>query len=396
MAAKDFKARADKIFPDLVRCRRWLHENPELSGRELSTSDFIYKKLTAAGIGARIMESGCGVVAVIRGARAGRNVLYRSDMDALPVSEKSGLPFSSQVEATMHACGHDLHMAVMLGTALVLNERRRELSGSVKFVFQGGEENFSGARGMIAAGVLENPRPDYALALHTWPELRSGTIGLRKGAVMASSANVSFTVKGKGGHAAHPHRAVDPVTVAAYILTSLQTITSRNISPLDSAVITFGRIAAGCASNIIPDTALAEGTVRTLSPETDEQIEKRLESIVRLQARSFGADIEFCYERVCPPVINDPGLVGVLADSARNSIGGENIEWLDSPSMGSEDFSMYLEKIPGSLIRLGTANNSEQSRLSLHNPEIVFEEESIRTGVIFMSGAILEILSLDA
>lgn len=393
MAGKNRKERLDEIFPDLICCRRWFHENPELSGEEVATSRFIYEKLAGAGIDAKIMENGSGVTAVIHGAGAGGNILCRSDMDALPMSEKSGLSFSSRVDSATHACGHDLHMTVMLGTALILNECRGEFSGSARFIFQGGEETFSGARAMIAAGALKNPKPDCALALHAWPDLRSGTIGLKKGAMMASSSSVSFTIKGKGGHAAHPHKAIDPVMIAAYILTSLQTIASRNVSPLDSSVITFGRIAAGSAANIIPDMARAEGTVRTLSAETDKFIEKRLKNLIRLQAESFGAEAEFSYERVCPPVINAPDLVGVLANSARRSIGEENIKWLDVPSMGSEDFSLYLEKIPGALVRLGTANDLEQSRLPLHNPGIIFEEESMRTGVVFMLGAIFEILS---
>lgn len=391
MSFNEVNEKIEQIAPDLIGYRRYFHENPELSGKEFLCSRFIYEKLKEAGIEARIHESGCGIVATIQG-RAGKNILYRADMDALPISEESGLDFSSSIAGTMHACGHDIHMTVLLGTALTLNKYKEKITGSVKFVFQGGEENFTGAKTMIDDGVLENPKPDYALALHTWPALPSGVIGLKKGAMMASSSSVNIKIKGRGGHAAHPHMTIDPVIVAAYILTSLQTIESRNVAPLNSSVITFGRLIAGTASNIIPDEAEAQGTVRALSANTDKFIEERIKTLVKFQAESFGATAETLYKQVCPPVINDAELIDKLANSGQTSIGMDQVVWLDEPSMGSEDFALYLEEVPGALVRLGSANNLPQSKLPLHNSKIIFDEGCIKTGVIFMTSAILKIL----
>lgn len=392
MVINGLSEQIENIFPDLISHRRFLHQNPELSGKEILTSQFIYKKLQQAGIDCSVLESGCGVIATIAGGKAGKNVLYRADIDALPLSEESGLAFSSRADGVAHACGHDIHAAVLLGTAILLNKYRNELCGEVKFIFQGGEENFTGALEMIKAGVLERPKPDYILALHTWPDLPCGTIGLKKGFMMSSSSSVSFIIKGRGGHAAHPHKAIDPIIVSSYILTSLQTIESRNVAPLDSSVITFGRLTAGSAPNIIPDEAKAEGTVRSISADTDRFIEARIRSLVKYQAESFGAEATVSYERVCPPVVNDHNLIDMIADTAKDSIGSENIRWLETPSMGSEDFAHYLENIPGALVRLGTANDSSQSKLPLHSPRVIFDESSIKTGVAFMVGAITEIL----
>lgn len=394
MSFNEVKEKIEQIAPDLISYRRYFHENPELSGKESSCSRFIYEKLKEAGIETRIHESGCGVVADIKG-HAGKHVLYRADMDALPISEESGLDFSSNTTGVMHACGHDIHMTVLLGTALTLNKCKEKIAGSVRFVFQGGEENFTGAKAMIGNGVLENPKPDYALALHTWPSLPSGVMGFKKGAMMASSSSVSIKIKGSGGHAAHPHTTIDPVIVAAYILASLQTIESRNVAPIDSSVITFGKLTAGTAANIIPDEAEALGTVRALSANTDKFIEERMKTLVKFQAESFGATAETLYKQVCPPVINNAELIDKLVDSAQTSIGLDQVEWLEEPSMGSEDFALYLEQVPGALVRLGTSNNLPQSKLPLHNSRIIFDEGCIKTGVIFMTSAILKILDPD-
>lgn len=382
----------NEITEEIIAFRRSLHINPELSGLELKTTELIRSKLQENGIKSEIIDSGVGVTALIEGGQPGSTVAYRADIDALPMKENTGLSFESKNPGCAHSCGHDIHTAVLLGTALVLNKFKEQLKGSVRLIFQSGEENGTGAVSAIKYGVLDNPKVKYIVALHTWPDLPAGTIGLKKGSMMASSSAVSFKISGKGGHSAHPHKGVDPVIASAYTMTAIQSIVSRNISPLDSAVITFGKLEAGTASNIIPDYAVAQGTVRTLRPETDGLIERRIRDMVVNQAQSFGGSGEVEYKRVLPPVINDEHVIDVLENSSATSIGEKNIRWLEQPSMGSEDFAYYLERVPGALIRLGTHNESEKSRLSLHNSELIFDEKSVHTGIQFMSNAVFSLL----
>lgn len=379
-----------EILPKLISVRRKIHENPELSNNEIQTSKLVFDILSENDIKAEYIRDNIGVTATIKGPKEGPGIAYRADMDALSMEETTGLDFSSKNKNIMHSCGHDIHTAVLLGTALVLNKFKDNLNGNVRVIFQCGEENFTGAKQALEHNVLKDI--DYILALHTWPDLPSGTIGLKKGAMMASSSNVSFEITGKGGHAAHPHRGVDPVMVSAYTMTAIQSIISRNIAPVDSAVITFGKLLAGTASNVIPNRAIAEGTVRTLHAETDKKIKERINDIVANQAKSFGAVGKVEYYNICPPVINDSHLIELLDESSKDSIGRDKINWLENPSMGSEDFAYYLQKVPGALIRLGTNNESEESRLPLHNTNIIFDERSIETGVVFMSNALIYLL----
>lgn len=383
----------NRILPELISLRREIHRNPELSNKEIQTSKLIQQKLIANGIEAITIKANTGVTALIQGGQKGDTIAYRADLDALPMEEKTGLLFASQNENVMHACGHDIHTTVLYGTALVINKFKDYLKGNLRIIFQSGEENFTGAKEAIESGILETPQVKSILALHTWPDLPAGTIGLKKGPMMASSSNLSFKITGKGGHAAHPHRGIDPIVVSSYIITAIQSIVSRNIPPIDSAVISFGKLTAGNTSNIIPDYAIGEGTVRTLSPSINKIIEEKIKSLIEYQAESFGAKAEIKYENISPPVINDSNIIDVLEESSYSSIGYENIRWLDSSSMGSEDFAFYLEKIPGALIRLGTHNDTEESKLPLHNSKIIFDERSIETGVKFMSNAIISLLN---
>ncbi|WP_236910764.1 M20 metallopeptidase family protein [Clostridium sp. Cult1] len=383
----------NRILPELISLRREIHRNPELSNKEIQTSKLIQQKLIANGIEAITIKANTGVTALIQGGQEGDTIAYRADLDALPMEEKTGLLFASQNENVMHACGHDIHTTVLYGTALVINKFKDYLKGNLRIIFQSGEENFTGAKEAIESGILETPQVKSILALHTWPDLPAGTIGLKKGPMMASSSNLSFKITGKGGHAAHPHRGIDPIVVSSYIITAIQSIVSRNIPPIDSAVISFGKLTAGNTSNIIPDYAIGEGTVRTLSPSINKIIEEKIKSLIEYQAESFGAKAEIKYENISPPVINDSNIIDVLEESSYSSIGYENIRWLDSSSMGSEDFAFYLEKIPGALIRLGTHNDTEESKLPLHNSKIIFDERSIETGVKFMSNAIISLLN---
>lgn len=383
----------NEILEEIVDVRRHLHSNPELSSLEFETSKFIYNKLTENGISCEIMSDDVGVTALIEGGKPGNTVAYRADIDALPMEEKTGLEFKSKNQGCAHTCGHDIHTSVLLGTALVLNKFKSEMPGNVRLIFQSGEENGTGAIAAINYGVLENPSIKYIITLHTWPELPAGTIGLKKGSMMASSSNLSFKIHGKGGHAAHPHKGIDPVMISAYTMTAIQSIVSRNVAPLDSAVISFGKIEAGTAFNIIPNYAVVQGTVRTLRPEVSDLVEKRIKEVVDFQAKSFGATSEVQYDNVFLPLVNDGHVVDILEESSKTSIGEENIRFLEQASMGGEDFSNYLEKIPGALIRLGTSNESPETKLPLHNSELVFDEKCIETGIEFMSNAVLHLLN---
>lgn len=390
---EQINAYINRILPELISLRREIHRNPELSNKEIQTSKLIQQKLIKNGIEAINIKANTGVTALIQGGREGNTIAYRADLDALPMEEKTGLTFSSQNENVMHSCGHDIHTTVLYGTALVIDKFKDYLKGNLRIIFQSGEENFTGAKEAIESGIFENPQVKSILALHSWPDLPAGTIGLKKGPMMASSSNLSFKITGKGGHAAHPHRGIDPIVVSSYIITAIQSIISRNIAPIDSAVISFGKLTAGNTSNIIPEHAIGEGTVRTLSPSINRKIEEKIKSLIEYQAESFGATAEVKYENISPPVINDSNIIDVLEESSYNSIGYKNIRWLNSPSMGSEDFAFYLEKIPGALIRLGTHNDTEESKLPLHNSKIIFDERSIETGVKFMSNAIFSLLN---
>lgn len=386
------KDSVQNLLPELISIRRQIHQNPELSNHEIATSKLVFQYLEKCGLSPEYIHDNTGVTALIRGEQPGKTIAYRADMDALPLEEATGLKFASHNQGCMHACGHDIHTTVLLGTARILSQLKDQLKGNVRLIFQSGEENFTGAKQAIEKGVLSDPPVDYILAMHTWPDLPAGTIGLKKGAMMASSSNVSFEIIGSGGHAAHPQRSIDPVIISAYIMTAIQSIISRNIAPVDSAVITFGKLVAGTAPNVIPNTACAEGTVRTTSADTDQRIEERLRSIIENQALSFGAEGRMSFRKVCGPVVNDTRIIDVLEQSGATSIGSENLKWLETPSMGSEDFSFYLEKVPGALIRLGTSNQEKQSKLPLHNSSILFDESSIETGVLFMTQGIIDLL----
>lgn len=390
---EDINKDLNNLLPQLIDFRQLIHKNPELSNKEYKTSKLIYDTLLENDIKPSYINEGIGVTALIQGKEGGPTVAYRADMDALAIEENTDLSFKSSVPNCMHACGHDIHITVLLGTALILNKLRDKLKGNIRLIFQSGEENFTGARQAIESGVLDNPKVDCILAIHTWPDLPAGTIGLKRGCMMASSSNVNFEVVGQGGHAAHPHKCIDPIITASYILTSIQSIISRNVPPLDSAVITFGKFIAGTASNIIPNSAYVEGTVRTTSDKLDKLIEEKITNIITKQAEGFGATSTVNYKKICSTVTNNDTVVDLLENSTKSSIGNQNLHWLSNPSMGSEDFSLYLEKVPGALIRLGTSNQSDSSKLALHNSKIIFDENSIETGVRFMTNAIINILN---
>lgn len=383
----------EKMSSDLITFRRRLHQNPELAMNEVNTSCLIKEILEQNGINAYFISENIGVTAVIEGDKHGDTIALRADIDALPLCEQTGLEYSSRNENVMHACGHDIHTTVLVGAAIVLNSNRDKLRGNVRLIFQPAEESLGGSRKVLEAGLLDNPKVKCIAALHCWPDLDAGTIGLRKGPMMAASDGVTLKVNGKGGHAAHPHRAVDPITMTSLIITALQTIVSREIAPIDSAVLTLGKISGGTAPNIIPSVVECQGTCRTLSHAVRNSMPERISRIAENVAVGLGGSCEVIYNKQCPPVINDDVLVEKAEESIANAIGNENVCFLASPSMGSEDYAFYLDKVPGVFMRLGTGTDDPNTRRSLHDPKIVFEDEtSIPTGVIALVSLSMHLL----
>ncbi|SDE10570.1 hippurate hydrolase [Bhargavaea beijingensis] len=378
-----------EIQDEMIRIRRHIHAHPELSHEEYETTGFVKAQLEDTSIEWQELGLETGAVGLMYGKDGdGPVLMLRADLDALPLMEESGVEFASEKPNVMHACGHDIHTTVLIGAAKVLERMRDNWKGTIKFVFQPSEEKAGGASELIKAGVLENPKPDHAVCLHTWPSTDAGKIGIRPGPMTAANDTFHVTVKGTGGHGAHPEKAVDPVPVAGDIVDLFQRIISRNLSPFDPAVITAGQIDGGSADNVIATDVKVSGTVRTLSHTTRDYIKKRMKEIAHHVAAASNAEADVEFKGAgCPPVINDPHLTGLLEQSLKTHLGQENIDYLKEPSTGSEDFAYYLEQIPGMLFRLGTRNDKDsRTHLSLHNPGIVFDEQAIPAGITAMCG----------
>ncbi len=391
----NFNKEVQSIENELIMIRRQLHKYPELSNQEYSTTEFIKNKLLEYGIEIEQSLSGTGVVGILKCNPNGRTIGVRADIDALPISEDTGLEYSSANDNIMHACGHDIHTTVVLGCARVLSKMKASLNGNIKFIFQPAEEIGTGAKYMIDSGVLENPKLDAIMGLHCWPEIPSGTIGVRNDALMASADLLKIRVYGKQAHAAHPHKGVDPIVITAQIINSLQTIVSREISPVDSVVITLGEIKGGTAQNIIPNLVELTGTVRTLNHKTRKEMPETINRIVKGVAQSMRGDAEVDYTFQTAPVISNPDMVELVAKSVKDTIGEDKLIYLKNPSMGTEDFGFYLEKIPGVFFRLGTCNTDFEEELPLHNSKLVFDEKAIGVGVTVMCNAVYEYLLMS-
>jgi amidohydrolase len=369
------------VLGRVIDIRRHLHAHPELSFQELETSRFIASLLEDAGVEVKRGLATTGVVGHVRGAKSGRTIALRADMDALPVTEVTGLSFVSRIPGVMHACHHDGHMAMLLGAAMILVRMRERLEGNVKFIFQPGEEGYAGARKMIEEGVLEDePRIQAAFALHLDALSPSGTLSTRPGPIMACADIFSISIIGKGGHAAMPHRSVDPILVAGHIVTALQSIASRKTDPVESIVVSVCTIHAGTAMTVIPDRVEMGGTVRLFDPGLRDQIPALMEEIIRGVAAAFGASYEFNYARGYPATINDPEFAAMVLDCGKKLLGQQNVHTLTRPRMPSEDFSFFLEKVPGAFAILG-ARPRDREPLPSHNPATTIDETALETGV---------------
>ena len=367
---------------DLTAIRHALHATPELGFEEHATAELVVRQLERYGVDEIHRGLGkTGVVGVIRGraGASGRTVGLRADMDALPMAEENDFAHRSTVAGRMHACGHDGHTAMLLGAARWL-AKTRDFDGTVHLIFQPGEEGYAGARAMIQDGLFERFPCDAVYAMHNWPGLEPGTIAVKPGPMMAAADRVTITIEGKGGHGAHAYLAIDPVVVAAHVITAAQTIVSRNVGPLDSAVVSLCSIQAGhpAAMSVIPREAVITGTVRSFRPQTQDMIEQRLAQLAESVAIGFGATARVHYERMYPATVNtrDEALFG--ADVAEELVGAERVLRDLEPSMGAEDFSFMLEQRPGAYFRIG--QGGAESGCFLHNPRYDFNDEILPLG----------------
>ena len=376
----DVKALIEQYTRQAIDLRREFHRHPELSGKEVETTARIRRDLESCGI--TVLDSGLetGLIAEIYGKKegAGKIAAVRADIDALPVPEKTGECFASEVEGVSHACGHDLHTASLLLAARVLKEMEGQFSGTVRLMFQPSEENGAGAKLMIAHGAMD-PCPDVVLGVHTWPDTPGGMIGVKPGPSHASNDNVVIKVKGKGGHGAHPYRCVDPVMASAYLLTQLQTVVSRELPMVEAGVLTFGMIQGGTAANVIPDEVEIRGTLRTLNAKWREQMIESIHRIAKSSCEAMRAQAEVTITEGMPVLYNVPEVIEEIRASAAKVLGDDHIQTLSNASPGSDDFSCYLAYAPGALFRMGTGNEDPATHVGLHNGGNRFDERGIAT-----------------
>jgi amidohydrolase len=369
------------LQPQLVAWRRSLHQRPELGFKEQLTAQFIAQKLQEWGIEHQTGVAKTGIVATINSGSPGPVLAIRADIDALPIQEENEVSYRSQHDGIMHACGHDGHTAIALGTAYYLWQHRQDFTGTVKIIFQPAEEGPGGAKPMIEAGVLKNPDVDAIIGLHLWNNLALGTVGVRKGALMAAVECFSCTIFGKGGHGAMPHQTVDSVVVSAQIVNALQTIVARNVDPIESAVVTVGELHAGTKHNIIADTARMNGTVRYFNPKLQGFIGKRIEQIIAGVCQSQGASYELDYWHQYPPVINDANIAELVRSVAAEVVETPAGIVPECQTMGAEDMSFFLQAVPGCYFFLGSANPEKDLAYPHHHPRFNFDETALGMGV---------------
>lgn len=378
------------IYEEAVRLRRMIHENPELGFEEYKTAEIIANYLQELGIEVTTGVAKTGVVGILQGEKEGPVLALRADIDALPIHENTDVSYKSKNPGVMHACGHDMHTAMLLSAAKVLSQNKQHISGTIKFIFQPAEEMKGGGIKMVEEGVLNNPSVDHIFAFHVWPEIATGKYGFRNGAIMASMDTFDVVLKGKQGHGAAPHQGVDAIVGAAHVVTALQTIVSRETDPIDSVVLTIGTIEAGDGFNIIPEKARFRGTVRTLNANTRKEVATSIQRIIEGVASALKLEVEINYnENVGYPVtMNDPKFNEHAATVATDLFGEDSVQWLSKPSMASEDFAFYLEQVPGTFVFLGVAENPEDP-MKLHSDVFLPDEKAMIQGISLIVGLVI-------
>lgn len=386
-----FLGEALALNDETVALRRDFHRHPELGMEEIRTAGIVANRLLELGLEVTTGIANTGVVGILRGKSESPVLLLRFDMDALPIMEDTGVDYASENPGKMHACGHDSHTAVGLTVAKMLAARQEELPGTIKFVFQPAEEGGGGAKQMVAEGVLENPKPDYALGMHVWNEMPVGWYALTPGPTMAGAEVFTVKIIGKGGHGAAPHKTIDPVAAAAQIITALQTITSRNVNPLESAVVSVCTVEAGSAFNVIPQEATFTGTIRTFKPEVFNTVTERFTALINHIAAAMDCSAEIVMEKVTYPVTNDPDLAALMAKVTREVGPNAKID-LSHQTMGSEDFSFFIQDIPGCFMMVGSANPEKGLDYGHHHPKFNIDEACLPFAAAILAQSAVAVL----
>ena len=380
------KELSTSISSRLVEIRRHIHAHPELSGEEYQTAAFIAGVLSANGLHVEEGIGRTGVIGELKGTQSSDDILaIRTDMDALPIQERTSLEYASRIPGVMHACGHDIHTTVGLGTAMILSQIASELGGKVRFIFQPAEEIAQGANWMVKDGVMNNVAA--ILGLHVFPSIPAGSVGIRYGALTAAADDLEIIIIGESGHGARPHEAIDAIWIASQVITSLQQAISRTQNPLRPVVLSIGKINGGRAPNIIADRVQLLGTVRSLHPETRNNLPDWIEKIVSNVCNSYNAKYEVNYRQGVPSVQNDNALTQLLQSAAEEAWTNERVQILPEPSLGAEDFSIYLEHAPGAMFRLGVGYEERIINHPLHHPQFEVDESAIMTGVVTLAYA---------
>jgi amidohydrolase len=368
-----FKEQAAYLEDQLVAWRRDFHQHPEIGFQETRTSEIVAKTLQDLGLQVETGIAETGVVGVLEGAQTEPVVLLRFDMDALPIHEETGVPYASTAPGVMHACGHDGHTAIGLGVAHLLSRFRDRLPGVVKFVFQPAEEGLGGAERMLEAGVLERPRPDFALALHLWNVKPVGWFGVASGPMMAASDILEMGIEGQGGHGASPHQTIDPVVACAHIIAALQSIVARDLDPQDAAVVSITQIDAGDTHNVIPTRATMRGTIRTFDPEVRERVHKRIKVIAEGVAQAMKCEASVSITPLTPPVVNDVEIAARVREWIRTLYPEADVDD-EACTMGSEDMSFFMRDVPGCYFFVGSNNPEKGLDAPHHSPMFDFDE----------------------
>lgn len=382
MIKKVIQNKSKEILNEIIKIRRHLHQNPELSFQEFETSKYIQSILTDWGINFKNKIAGTGIVALIQPKTTSlKCIALRADLDALPILEENNTEYCSKNKGIMHACGHDVHTATLLGALKIINDHKEDLNCSVKFIFQPGEEKLpGGASMMIAENVLENPKVDEIFALHVFPELEVGKIGLRGGMYMASCDEIYMTVIGKGGHGAMPHKNIDPILTSAHILTSLQEVVSRNCPPTIPSVLSFGKIEGLGATNVVPNEVKLEGTFRTMNEEWREKAHHLIKKKATFIAQGFGATVDINIIKGYPFLENDVNLTEKSKTKLKSYFGEENV--IDLPiRMTGEDFAFFAQKVPATFIRVGVKNEDKGIIYPVHNSKFDIDENALKVGI---------------
>ena len=378
---------AETLKPRLIEIRRHIHSHPELSGQEHQTAAYVAGVLSSCGIVVQEAIGKTGVIGELVGRTDDRLVAIRTDMDALPITERTSLEFASRKPGIMHACGHDVHTTVGLGTAMVLSQLGEVLPGNTRFLFQPAEEIAQGASWMVQDGAMNDVSAIFSV--HVFPSIPAGSVGIRYGALTAAADDLEIIIMGESGHGARPHEAVDAIWIASQVIATLQQAISRTQNPLRPMVLTIGQISGGRAPNVIADQVRLQGTVRSLHPETHANLPDWIEGIVANVCNAFGARYEINYRRGVPSVQNDLALTQLLEASAREAWGSDRVQILSEPSLGAEDFAMYLQHAPGTMFRLGVGFR-DKANYPLHHPQFEVDESAIVTGVVTLAYTIYQ------